>query len=94
MKKIIFIFLAALLVACDPDHTSEYNRINRDDIEGYEEFISKYPSSKYVVDARERIKHAKEEQRRAAEQARIEERRRHILKFGSRHLPVQMLLLL
>ena len=114
MKKIIFIFLAALLVACDPDHTSEYNRINRDDIEGYEEFISKYPdskhvvdarerietaeynriswddiegyeefiskypSSKYVVDARERIKHAKEEQRRAAEQARIEERRRQL----------------
>lgn len=73
MKKPVIALLAILLISCNPNHTSEYNSISRNDIEGYEEFISKYPDSKHVADARERIETAKEEQRRiAAEKARIQ----------------------
>lgn len=66
MKKqsLLVIALAGMmLVACDPNHQNEFYSINRDDIEGYEAFIRKYPSSSLVQDARERIETEKENRR-------------------------------
>ena len=64
--------LATLLVACNNNHQSEFYRIQRDDIAGYQEFIRKYPNSIYVKDANERIETAKEEKRKREEQERKE----------------------
>lgn len=63
---------AFLLLGCDTNHKSEFYRIQRDDIQGYEEFIRKYPSSTFVSDAHERIETAKEEKRQKEEQERRE----------------------
>lgn len=79
MKKVFFCFCAALLlVCCDTNHTTEYNRISRYDIDGYEAFIAKYPTSIHVSDARERIEVAKERQRQEEERARREEEQRQL----------------
>lgn len=89
MNKSFFSFFIAviILVSCDSNHTSEYNRISRNDIAGYEAFIAKYPSSSHVADARERINVAREEQRIAAEVARKEaEQRRLINQYGDNSL--------
>lgn len=89
MKKILLLSFALglVLVGCDSNHTSEYNRINRNDINGYETFISKYPTSIHVADARERIEVAREEQRLAAEAARkAEEQRRLESQYGANSL--------
>ena len=76
MKKntILGIICVAILSSCN--HTLEYNNIDRNDIEGYENFISKYPSSSHVVDARERIENAI----KIAEEAKLEEERLNIIK--------------
>ena len=80
MKRFVF-FVSILFftVSCDTDHKSEFYRIQRDDIQGYEQFIQKYPSSSFVKDAKERIETAKEEirlreerERREAEARRLE----------------------
>ena len=89
MRKNIFWIIAMMvvLVGCDTNHTSEYNRISRKDIKGYEMFISKYPTSIHVADARERIEVAREEQRLAAEAARkAEELRRLESQYGANSL--------
>ena len=79
MKKIFLCLIAALsLVCCDTNHTTEYNRISRYDIDGYESFIAKYPTSAHVSDARERIEVAKEKQRQEEERARREEEQRQL----------------
>ena len=83
MKNVYNLFVAmllatALLCGCDTNHKSEFFRIQRDDIEGYEEFIQKYPSSTYVQDARERIETAKEEKRQREERERIEAENRRL----------------
>ena len=60
-KKILLAALSFLLVVgCDTNHKTEFYRIQRDDIQGYEEFIRKYPSSSFIQDARERIETAQE----------------------------------
>jgi len=59
MKRAIFCFYASLILmnitSCDPNHTKKFNKINEDDISGYEEFIQKYPSSTLVTEAKNRI---------------------------------------
>lgn len=81
------IFLACLLSACDTNHSSEFNRISRYDIAGYEAFIEKYPTSIHVNDAYERIEVAKERQRQEAERIRREEEQRQLENvYGSNSL--------
>lgn len=76
-----------LFCGCDSNHKSEFYRIQRDDIQGYEAFIQKYPSSTFVIDAHERIKTAKEEKRLREEQARREaEARRLESQYGNNSL--------
>lgn len=76
-----------LFLSCDSDHRSEFYRIQRDDIRGYEGFIRKYPSSSYVDDAKERIEAAKAEMMMKEEQARIEENNRRLESlYGSNSL--------
>lgn len=58
------------LTSCDKNHTAEYERIDRSDIEGYEAFVREYPSSIHVSDAQERIQVAKEEIRMREEEER------------------------
>lgn len=58
------------LTSCDKNHTAEYERIDRSDIEGYEAFVREYPSSIHVSDAQERIQVAKEEIRLREEEER------------------------
>lgn len=70
--------MALLFVCCDTNHTTEYNRISRYDIDGYEAFIARYPTSIHVSDARERIEVAKERQRQEEERARREEEQRQL----------------
>lgn len=67
-----------LVVSCDTNHKSEFYRIRRDDIQGYEAFIQKYPSSSFVQDAKERIETAKEEIRLREERERIEAENRRL----------------
>ena len=82
MKKILYsTFFIILLVCCDTNHTSEYNRISRYDIIGYEAFIEKYPTSIHVSDARERIEVEKERQRQE-EERRIREEKQRQLEFA------------
>lgn len=84
MKKclslITILSIVLFLYGCDSNHKSEFYSIQRDDIEGYEAFIQKYPSSTYVQDARERIETEKErrqkEERERIERAIEEQRRR------------------
>lgn len=79
MKKVFLcIGVALLFVCCDTNHTTEYNRISRYDIDGYEAFIARYPTSIHVSDARERIEVAKERQRQEEERARREEEQRQL----------------
>lgn len=79
MKKSFLLgIVALLLVCCDTNHTSEYNRISRYDIAGYETFIEKYPTSIHVSNARKRIEVAKERQRQEEERARREEEQRQL----------------
>ena len=66
------LIISLVLMSCDSDHTSEYNRIDRYDINGYELFISKYPESRHVVDAKERIDVARELIRQEEERKRLE----------------------
>lgn len=90
MKKIFNcgILVAYLLVGCDTNHTSEYNSISRYDIDGYEAFIEKYPTSIHVSDARERIEVEKERQRQQEECRRLEEKQRQLeYAYGSNSLP-------
>lgn len=49
------IVLILLLVSCDANHTQKFNSIKKNDIAGYENFISKYPSSIHVKAARKYI---------------------------------------
>lgn len=58
------------LTSCDKNHTAEYERIDRSDIEGYEAFVREYPSSIHVSDAQERIQVAKKEIRLREEEKR------------------------
>ena len=79
MKPLFVTALAILLLsACDTNHKSEFYQIQRDDIQGYENFIRKYPSSTFVQDARERIETAKEEQRIREERERQEAEARRL----------------
>lgn len=55
------ITIIVLFASCDSNHAGEFNKIDRHDISGYEEFIMKYPESNLVDDARERIEVAREE---------------------------------
>ena len=78
-KSIIVLVPTILFViGCDTNHKSEFYRIQRDDIQGFEEFIKKYPTSSFVQDARERIETAKEEKRLREEQERIEAENRRL----------------
>ena len=90
MKRLGFLSIVALsllFISCDPNHTSEFRNIDRNDIAGYEQFISKYPNSTLVADARERIKVAKENQRSLEEQRLAEERQRQLeARYGSNTL--------
>jgi len=88
MKRLLACFLMLSLVfSCDTNHKSEFYRIQRDDISGYESFIRKYPSSSFVPDARERIKTAKEEQRLREEQERRDAEARSLeVQYGSNSL--------
>jgi len=52
---LIFIFISISTTSCDSNHQQEFYSIQRDDINGYKEFIRKYPNSIYVKDASERI---------------------------------------
>lgn len=82
IKSIRFItevLFLLLLCGCDPEHTTEYNRIGRTDIAGYEEFIAKYPSSIHVGDARERIEVARQQQILAKEIERKEKERLQLI---------------
>lgn len=65
MKKICIILIASacLFFACDSNHSKEFNKIDRRDVAGYETFIRKYPESRHVHDAQERILAALEQQR-------------------------------
>ena len=86
-KMSISIVLAMLFVSCGSNHTSEFNSISRNDIQGYEKFIERYPTSAHVADARERIEVAREEQRLAEETARRnEEQRRLESQYGTNSL--------
>ena len=86
-KMLGYSLLVALFFSCDTNHKSEFYRIQRDDISGYEEFIRRYPSSSFVTDARERIKTAKEEQRLREEKERREaEARRLESQYGNNSL--------
>lgn len=79
MKRLsILVVLCTLLLGCDSNHKAAFYRIQRDDIQGYEEFIQKYPTSTFVQDARERIETAKEEIRIREEQERIEAENREL----------------
>lgn len=89
MKKKLSLLLTLILVALvgctsnrtekhDDNHTSEYNNISRYDIKGYEDFISKHPSSIHVPDARERIEVAKEEKKLADEKAIKDKEQAHL----------------
>ncbi|MBR5852298.1 MAG: hypothetical protein IKY73_07245 [Bacteroidaceae bacterium] len=49
------IVLILLLASCDANHTQKFNSIKKNDIAGYENFISKYPSSIHVETARKYI---------------------------------------
>jgi len=75
-KVLSSLLFLLLLSACDPNHRAEFDRIARSDIQGYEEFIRKYPKSSLVPDARERITVALNEKRQREEAARKEELRR------------------
>ena len=88
MRKILFYtIISFLLVGCDTNHTSEYNRISRYDIDGYEAFIEKYPTSIHVSDARERIEVEKERLRQEEERRIREEKQRQLeLAYGSNSL--------
>lgn len=73
LKSLIIIPALALLAGgCDTNHQAEFYRIQRDDIDGYEMFIQKYPSSSFVQDAKERIATAKEEKRIKEENDRLD----------------------
>lgn len=87
LRLLIYPLLLAALFSCDTDHKSEFYRIQRDDIRGYEQFIQKYPSSSLVKDARERIETAKEEKRLKEERERKEaEARRLESQYGNNSL--------
>lgn len=87
IKSLAYSLLLVFVFSCDTNHKSEFYRIQRDDISGYEAFIRKYPSSSFVPDARERIKTAKEEQRLREEQERREaEDRRLESQYGNNSL--------
>ena len=78
-KSIVFlIFTVFFVIDCDTNHKSEFYRIQRDDVKGYEEFINKYPTSSFVEDARERIETAKEEKRIREEREKIEAENRRL----------------
>lgn len=72
MKRFLFyaVFYSLIISSCNSNHTSEYNRIDRNDVAGYVDFIAKYPSSSHVPDARERISTALENQKIAEENER------------------------
>lgn len=81
MKKLVnlpIVVLTILLTSCDPNHTAEFNKIDRNDIAGYEQFIAIYPNSTLVADARERIEVAKENMRLLEEARRTEELNREL----------------
>lgn len=81
MKKLASLSVIAMMIAltsCDPNHTAEFNRIDRNDIAGYEQFIASYPNSMLVADARERIEVAKENKRKQEEARRAEELQRQL----------------
>lgn len=85
-KRLLPLFLL-LIVSCNSNHTSEYNKIDRNDVAAYEAFILKYPQSSHVSDARERIAVARERQRIEEEVARKnEEVRRLESLYGSNSL--------
>ncbi len=78
-KKILLAAISfSLVVGCDTNHKNEFYRIQRDDIQGYEEFIQKYPNSSFIQDARERIETAQEEKRLREEQERKEAENRRL----------------
>ena len=87
-KTLLAIFVAtATLTGCDPNHQNEFYRISRNDIEGYEAFVAKYPSSNRVKDARERIETEKENRRLQEEIERLaEEQRRLESRYGNNSL--------
>lgn len=85
MRSFVVILAAAvcLIYACDSDHSSEFNKIDRRDVVGYENFIRKYPESRHVVDAQERIAVALEQQRY---EQQLEQQRQLEYQYGSNSL--------
>lgn len=56
MRRLYILAVSLVIItSCDPNHTNEFNKIARSDTAGYEQFISKYPNSTLVKDAKERI---------------------------------------
>ena len=86
LSSLLFLLL---FVACDPNHRTEFDRIARSDIQGYEEFIRKYPESKLVPDARERITVALNEKRQR-EEAERKERLQHQLEEQKKKHQLQL----
>lgn len=73
LNLLIAIIICGIIFSCDNNHRSAFDRIQRNDIASYNEFIRKYPQSIYVSEARERISIAKEELRLQKEQQEKEE---------------------
>ena len=87
-KKITLIVVFALFISCDNNHKTEFYRIQRDDIAGYQDFIRKYPKSIYIKDAKERIEAAKEAIRQREEKERKEAELRRLEElYGNNQLP-------
>jgi hypothetical protein len=81
----MLIIMIIMLSSCN--HTAEFNRIDRNDIAGYEQFIASYPNSTLVPDARERIVVAKENMRLLEEARLAEERQRQLeSRYGTNSL--------
>lgn len=75
MRNLFFTLVIAIafFASCNSNHAGEFNKIDRYDISGYEEFIRKYPESNLVDDAKERIVVAKKEIRLQEERERERE---------------------
>lgn len=87
-KSVHFVVVMIILLSsCNLNHTAEFNKIDRNDIAGYEQFIAAYPNSAHVADARQRIAVAQENMQRLEELRREEELRRQLEeRYGSNSL--------
>lgn len=87
LNRLTLIIICGIIFSCDNNHKSAFDRIERDDIASYNEFIRKYPHSIYVSEARERISIAKEELRLQKEQKEKEDEMRRLeARYGENSL--------